>query len=208
MLIQRQIPMLRLTHYRFTTTNSTLGINQICRRKWCTALLALVTISTFRMTMRTFSGDITVCKKLFRFLVIILFGSLFQKFALIIKRFKELRCRIMVCLGRRTGINIKRNSKFLKRLFNKAMISIYNILRSYSFFTRTNGNGHSMFIRTSDKKDIFFFQTEIADIDISRNIHTGKMTNMHRTISVRQCRSHSRSFKFLFHIECWIIFFL
>ena len=74
------------------------------------------------------------------------------------------------------------------------MIAVYHVLWGDTFLAGTDGDGHTVFIRTSDKQYLAFFQSEIAHIDISGYIHTCQMTNMHTAVSVWQRRRHRRTF--------------
>ena len=46
---------------------------------------------------------------------------------------------------------------------------------------------------------VFFFQAKIAYIDICRHVYTRQVTDMDRTVRIRQCRCDGGSFEFLFH---------
>jgi len=64
------------------------------------------------------------------------------------------------------------------------MVTVYYILRSNSFFLGTDRNRNAMFVRTSDKNGFFAFYSEIAGINVGRNINSGKMTDMYGTVCV------------------------
>ena len=79
MFVKWQIPVFGFFHDRFAAADGTFRINQVSGRQWSSALFALVTIGTFRMTVRTFTGDVAVGQKLVCFFIIILFRSFFDK---------------------------------------------------------------------------------------------------------------------------------
>ena len=58
------------------------------------------------------------------------------------------------------------------------MVTIHYVLRGYPFFLCFNGNGHTMFIRSADKNNLFSFMTQITYINIRRDINTGQMTDI------------------------------
>ena len=86
------------------------------------------------------------------------------------------------------------------------MITVYYILRRYAFFFGAYCDGYSVFVRTSDKDYIFFFQSQIADVDISGYINSCQMSDMNRAVSVGQCRRNGSAFEFLFHCDICISF--
>ena len=206
--VQWQIPMFGFTHHWFTATDSTFRIDQVGRRKWCSALLALVTVGSFCMAGRTFTGNITVGQELMGFFVVILHGGLFNELTFIIQGFEEFGSQFVVCLWCSTRVYIEWNSKFFEWFFYQGMIAVHHILWSNTFFLCTNGDRYSVFVRASDEKNIFFFQAEIAHVDISRNIYTCQMTNMYRTVCVGQSGCDGGSFEFIFHCMMSFLLFL
>ena len=82
--VEREIPVFGFFHHRFAAADSAFRVDKVCRRERSSAFLALVAIGTFRVAVRTFAGDITVGKECFCFFVVILLGSLFDKFSLVI----------------------------------------------------------------------------------------------------------------------------
>ena len=84
------------------------------------------------------------------------------------------------------------------------MVTVYYVLWSNAFFFGTDGDGHSVFIRTSDKDHIFFFQTQVAYVDVSRDIDSCQMADVYRSVGIRQSRSDGCSLEFFFHI-CIVI---
>ena len=104
------------------------------------------------------------------------------------------------------AVYIKWDAELFKRLFDKRMITVYYILRCYAFFLGAYCDGYSVFVRTSDKDYIFFFQSQIADVDISGYINSCQMSDMNRAVSVGQCRRNGSAFEFLFHCDICISF--
>ena len=81
------------------------------------------------------------------------------------------------------------------------MIAVYDILWSYSFFLCADSDRYSMFVRTANEEHIFFFQAQIAHVNIGRYVNTCQMADMDRTVGIRQSRCHGRSLEFFFHIR-------
>jgi hypothetical protein len=62
-------------------------------------------------------------------------------------------------------------------------------------------------IRAADIEDILTLHSEISHIDIRRDIHTGKVTDVDRTVGVWKRAGHKRSVEFLAHIIFVFIYF-
>ena len=115
---------------------------------------------------------------------------------------------MMMRIGSGTAVYIERNTEFFERFFNQVVITIHHILRRASFFAGTNGDGHSVFVASADKQHLLTFQTKVSYINVGRHIHAGQVSDMHRTISIRQGGSYRCSFKILVHISCILLFVL
>ena len=59
-----------------------------------------------------------------------------------------------------------------------------------------------MFVRSPDHQYLFPLQTKVAGINIGRYIHPGQMSDMYRSVRIRQRRSYQRSLKMFFHTLC------
>ena len=207
--IERQIPVLRLLHDRHRTADGRFRIDQFRWREVAPTFLTLVAISPRVMTMRTFTRDITVSQKLMSLLVIILLRRFLRQLPLVIKLAKESRRHLMMRLTRRPTIDIKRNAKFLKRILNKLMIAVNDILRRDPFLSGTDSDRHAMFVRPTDEHHLLFFQTQVTHINICRHIYTRQMSDMNTPIGIRQCRCDCRPLiLFLLHILLSFIFCL
>ena len=106
----------------------------------------------------------------------------------------------MVHLRRGASIDIERNAELLKRLFDKFVVAVHDVLRRAAFFLGADGDGHPVLVASSDEEDLFFLQPQVADIDVSRYIHPGQVADMHRSVGIGQGRCHRGTFEFLFHI--------
>ena len=82
------------------------------------------------------------------------------------------------------------------------MITVYHILRGDTLLAGTNGDGHTVFVRTSDEHHVALLQTQVTYVDVGRYVNASQVTNMHTTIGIGQGRGHSYSLIiFLFHIH-------
>ncbi len=96
------------------------------------------------------------------------------------------------CTG--TTVNIERNAKFFERLLYYLMVSINNVLRSNAFLTSLERYGNAVFVGTANEEYIAVFQAVVASIDVGRHIHASQMSNMYRSVCIRQSGSNGNSF--------------
>ena len=66
------------------------------------------------------------------------------------------------------------------------MIAVNHILWGDALLAGTHRDGHTVLVTTADKHDILLLQAQIAHIDVSWDIDTSQVTNVHTTISVWQ----------------------
>ena len=88
-------------------------------------------------------------------------------------------------LGRRTALHIERNTKTLETLFDYVVVAVNYILRSDSLLACALCNWHTVLIASADKEDIFALETQITYINVSRHIHSCKVTDVYRAVSIR-----------------------
>ena len=67
------------------------------------------------------------------------------------------------------------------------MIAVYHILWGDALLAGTNGDGYTMLIRTTDEHNVLLLQTEVTNVDISRDIDTCQVTDVYTTVSIGQC---------------------
>ena len=81
------------------------------------------------------------------------------------------------------------------------MIAVTYILRRYTLFFGTYGDGHAVLVAAADKYNVFLFQTKITNVDIGRDIYTSQMAYMNTSVGIGQGGGNGCAFKlFLFHI--------
>ena len=198
-LVQRQIPMLRLAHHRFRAADGTLGVNQVGGRQRRAALLALVAVCPLCMTMGAFARNVTVGQESMCLLVVILHRGFLHELALVVQGTEKLRSRLAMHFGRRAPVHIERNAEFLERVLDDFMITVYHVLRRDTLLLGPDGDGHAMLVGTADEKHVFLLQTKVTHVNVRRNIHPCQMTDVHRTVGVWQSRRDGRSLEILFH---------
>ena len=87
------------------------------------------------------------------------------------------------------------------------MIPIHNILRRASFLLCLNGNRNSMLVRTADIEYVLTLHPEISHIDVSRNIYSGKVSDMYWTVGVWKRTGHKSPGEFFFTAHIIIIYY-
>ena len=157
------------------------------------------------MASGAFTPDVTIRQETPRLLVIKLLGHLLYKLPLIVKLSEEIRRQLTVSGACSTAIYVKRDTKVLKRLLDKVVITVYYLLSRDTLLACPYGDRHSMLIATAHKNYVTPLKSEIAGIDVCRHIHTSQMTYMHRAISVRQSCRNGSSLEILTHISSYII---
>ena len=86
------------------------------------------------------------------------------------------------------------------------MIVVHHVLRGDAFLLGADGDGHSVFVGAADEDYIFLFQSQVADINVGRNINACQVSDMNRAVGIRQCRGHGGTFEFLFHCVIMYLF--
>lgn len=79
------------------------------------------------------------------------------------------------------------------------MVAVYDLLRGDAFFSGTECDGHTVFIAAADHDYVLAAHTQIAGINIGRNIYAGKMSDMHRPVGIGQGCGDEGSLEFSFH---------
>lgn len=108
----------------------------------------------------------------------------------------------MVSLGSCTRVHVERDAELLERVLDHLVVAIHHILWRDAFLASSHSHGHAVLIRSADKHHFLAFQTEVAHVDVSRNIHAGQVSDMHTAVSVGQCRSHGSALEFLVLFHC------
>ena len=185
-LIQRQVPVLGRFLGQRIACFGIVRVDQFVRREGCAAFLALVAISAHRMTTRTFTTYITVGQEMTCLRIIELFGCLFDELTRIIHLTEIICCKLVMRLRGGTRIDIERYPEIGKRTFDQFMIAIDHLLGRDTFFACTNGNRYTMFVASANEQHFLTLQTQITGINVRGYIHSGEVTDMHRTVRIRE----------------------
>ena len=199
-LVQRQIPVLRLLQHGCRAADGRLRVDQLSGREVATALLALVAVSPFVVAVGALAHHVTVGQELLGLLVVELLGGLLHQLALVIELAEPVGGKLMVGLRGGAAVDVKRDAELLERVLDHLVVAVHHILRCDTLLAGTDGDGHTMLVRAANEKDLALLQTKIAHIDIGRHIDTSQVTDMYPAIGIRQGRRHGYSLVFLlFH---------
>ncbi len=180
---------------RNVSTYHRFRIDQFVGAQSTSAAFALVAVSFFESTLRTGSGDVSVGQKLFVFGVVILFGGFFDEFSVLIKFQENFGSSLVVNRIAGSGVNVERNSETLERILDHAVVFVHDILRGNTFILGFQGNWHAMLVGAADKSHFLSVHPEKTGINISRNIHAGKVSDVNRSVGIRQSRSNEGTFE-------------
>ena len=194
-LVQRQIPVRRGFLRQRVAVDGIVRVYQLIGRQRSAAFLALVAVSTLRMTPRTLPADVTVGQKLLCLRVVELLRRLLNELTIVVQLAEIVRRKLMMGLARGARIYIERDTKLLKRRLYQLVVSVHHLLRGDTLFAGADGNGHAVLIASAHKKHLLAFQTEVPHINICGHIHPRKVSDMHRPVRIRQCRCYKCSLK-------------
>ncbi len=77
------------------------------------------------------------------------------------------------------------------------MVAVHDVLRGDTLLAGFKGDGHTMLVAAANHKHLFTVHTHIACVDVSGNIHSREVSDMHRSVGVRQSCCDKRSFEFV-----------
>ena len=80
------------------------------------------------------------------------------------------------------------------------MVTVHNILRCDTLFSSTNSYRHTMLVGTTYEEYVPAFETEVTDIDIGRDVNSGKVTYVNGPVRIRKGAGDKRSLEFFCHI--------
>src|SRR5687768_5923444 len=96
----------------------------------------------------------------------------------------------------RSVINIKGDSQLLETAGYQGVILVDNSLRGRIFLKSLIWNSRSVLVTAANKKNILSGRSQVANINIGRDISTCEMANVLGAIGVRQRRCNGIAFKF------------
>ena len=164
-----------------------------------TARLALVTVSAVAATVGASAHHIPVGEEFSGLLVVGLHGCLLLELSVVVQVAEKLARRLSVDVGSGSGVYVERNAEFGHRVLDDVVVAIHNVLRSNAFLTGFDGDRHTMFVASADHDDVATLSTEIACIDVGRDVNTCEVADMDGSVSIRESRRYESAFEILFH---------
>ena len=107
MLVEGQIPVLRLAELRRSTGDSALGVDEVGRVQRRSAGLTLVPIGALILTARAGTRDVAVREELLSLGVVVLLALFFDEAALVVDGSEDRRGKLTVRGARRTAVGIE-----------------------------------------------------------------------------------------------------
>ena len=204
-LIQREIPVLRLPFDRNRTRHGAMRVDQLVGREGRPAFLALVAVGTVVPAFGTSADDITVGKERLRLLVVILHGGFLDEFPLVVEFAEKFRCGRGMGRRRCPRIDIERHSQPLERLFDQVMVTIHDLLRGHPLLAGLDGDRYAVLVRSADRNHVAALQPQVTRVNIRRYINSRQMADMHRAVCIGESRCNEVTLELFCHIEIYSI---
>ena len=199
-VLQGKIPVGGLFLYRLCAAQFGMWVDELFRAEGGSAFLALVAVGILVAAFGTGAHYVTVGEEGLRLRIVVLFAFLRDELALIVKLAEELRCILLVNLRRSAAVDIEIDAQGLEAVAYYAVILVHYVLRSAALLAGLDGDGHAVLVAAAHIQHILSAKTEIPHINVSRDVHSGKMPDMHRAVGIGQRTSHQGSLELLFHI--------
>ena len=108
-------------------------------------------------------------------------------------------------LAGRTAVDVVGNTEFIERIPDERVIAVHDLLGGDALLAGALGHGYTMLIAATHEQYVLALQAQVSHVDVGRHIHTSQVTDVNRTVSIRQRRRHQRACKFLLFLHCHII---
>ena len=202
-LSEREIPVLcRPFHEAVAGVVLVGGVDELVGRECRSAFLTLVAVCPLCSASWTCADDIAVSEELSCHLVTVLLFCYLLQLAVVIELAEEVRGELMVYIGCRAAVYVERYAEVLERFLYQVVVSVHHLLCRDSLFLGTYSDRHSMLVRASYEDNLLSFQTQISDVNISRDVYSGKVSYMHSSIGVWECGGYGSAFILCHYICC------
>ena len=184
-IVQRHIPMRGLFQDGLAAGDCRFRLNEFGGVERRAALLALVTVCVGIAAMRTRAGNVAVGEELLCLFVVILFGGLLHKLAIVVEFLENLLRSLGVYVARCARVDVETDSEILKCLFVEGVVLVDDVLGCNAVLASLHHNGDTVFVGTTDVDYIAVAEPLIPHINIRRDIHTRHMANMDGAVGIR-----------------------
>ena len=187
--------------YRLGPAEFGLRVDEFLRAQRASALLALVTIGIRITALRACTHNVAVCKKLFGLRIIVLLGLLCDELSFIVQLAEKFGSVPLVNRRGCTAIDVEVDSQTRERILDDLVVTVHDILRGTALHAGLDRDRDSVLIASADIKHILSPHPEVPDVDVRRHVYPGQMTDVDRSVGIRQRTGHKCSLEFLFHIH-------
>ena len=174
-----------------------MGVDQLVGAEGAAAFLALVSVGPLIAALGAGSHNIAVSQKLLCLLVVVLLTLLFDELAVLIELTEELRGRLVMGLGRGSGIDVETDTELSEGLLYQLMVFVHDILGRAALLAGLNGDGHPVLIRAAHEKHVPAAHSQIPDVDVSGNVDSRQVSDVNRSVGIRQSGRNKITLKFL-----------
>ena len=188
--VEGQIPVLSLSQNGFCSADGASGIDEFSGREGSATFLALITVGTFRVAVRAFAGDVSVGEEGLCLFVIVLFAFFLDELTFVVAFSEEVRRSLSVHFGGGSSVVVERDAELLEGFFDDFVVAVHDLLGCASLFARSDGDGHAVFVRTTDEEHFAFFQAEIAHVDVGGDVNSRKVSDVDAAVGVGQRGGH------------------
>ena len=198
-LVQRQVPVLRLALHGHRSRHGAVRVDQFVGRERRAALLALVSVGAVVAALGAGAHDVAVGEERLRLLVVILHRSLLDELALVIELAEEGRGGRGVRRRRGARIDVERHAEPLERALDELVVAIDDLLGRDALLAGLDGDGHAVFVGAADRDDVAALQAQVARIDVRRYVDSRQVADMYGAVGVGKCRSNEIAFELFSH---------
>ena len=100
-------------------------------------------------------------------------------------------------LGRGSGIDVETDTELSEGLLYQLMVFVHDILRRAALLAGLNGDGHPMLIRSAHEEHVPAAHSQVPDVDISGNVDSRQVSDVNRSVGIRQSGRNKITLKFL-----------
>ena len=182
--VERQVPVLGRAQHRRVAAEGRARFFQFLRAQRAAAFFALVAIRIRVGTNRAGADDIAVGQELTGFFVVELFAYFFRKGTFLEQVAEHLRSGFVVQRIGSAAVMVERNAEAVESIADEGVVAVYQFLRTDAFLAGADGDGHAMLVAATDEDYVIAAQPAPAHIEIGRQISSGQVSEMHRSIGV------------------------
>ena len=209
-LVERKEPVLGVLEDGFGAAEGGLGVDEVGGVEAGAAGFALVAIGVLVAAAGAGAGDVAVGQELASLLVVVLLRHFLDEFALVVELLEVGGCGLVVEGAGGAAVDVEGDAQFGEGLLDDFVVAVDDVLRCYAFAAGLDSDGHAVFVAAADKHHLLALGAQVACVDVSRNVHTGQVTDVYGSVGVGQRRGDGIAlvlsvFLGIYH---WILFYI